>query len=85
MITSIYFDDVIVVKQGKNHGSVRSDLRETSFHSPEWEIRETLVGVFTLWTEGMDVPQTVGGYGYSYSSTRDAEGDVELPKRKGKR
>lgn len=86
MITDIWFDDIIVIKGGKDHGSMRGDLRSADFHAPEWEIREIIAysGIFTLWTEGMDVPQTIGGYGYSFSAPRSEESETE-PKKRGKR
>ncbi len=67
MITSVYFDDQVVVDGGRDVGEgKRGQLREFSFHRRDgWDIREALPGVFTLFTDGMEHPVTVGGYGYS--------------------
>jgi hypothetical protein len=83
MIASIFFDDQIVVPQGKDLGGgvARQSLREFSFHADEgWQILEALPGTFTLWHEGMDHPVTVGGYGYSLVRVPDVE-----PKPDGKK
>jgi len=87
MIAHLYFDDIVVITRGRTSGNgmPRGDARETSYHAPEWEIREVLPGVFSLWTEGMEVPQTVGGYGYSYSPQATTPEPESPPQRKGKR
>jgi hypothetical protein len=95
----IHFDDMVTIDQGRSLGGghARHELREHSFFARDgWDIRRVEPGVFTVWTEGMDEPMTLEGYGVSYRRMPEAAAEAEpepvasgnwreQSKRKGKR